>query len=53
VIAICRRFFMAIQAIKDTKIPCRRMALVAIGPFTFMLSTVNREVLCIMIPSRW
>jgi hypothetical protein len=53
VIAICRRFFMAIQAIKDTKISCRRMAFVAIGPFPFVLSTIYWEVLCIMIPGGW
>jgi hypothetical protein len=50
VIAICRGFFMAIQTIEYTEITCRSMALVAIGPFSFVLSTVNREILRIMVP---
>jgi hypothetical protein len=52
-IFICFGFFMAIQAIENIKISGTCMAFVAISPFAFMFSTVNREVLGVVVPSGW
>jgi hypothetical protein len=53
VMAIRDRFLVAIQTIKYTEVTGCGMTFIAICPPAFVLTAVNWEILCVMVPSRW